>query len=1389
MKTIMEFSRFVLALRIGALLLFMRIDFASAQQTQSSPPLDTQAIIQAIISTPAQPASEAPKFGNFYSAQFGDKWPPLPADVLNLPFWDLGQGFFLLDDTNVDYNTLQNKTAEEASRSVRGPEMMVNTARSVKGSVTMDSPPSPPGGGGGGGGGGPLTPDYTYSTNDLWLEILEPGANAYNTDTNSATVLLHGTVPDVAYLLFSATNLNAATTGTVWTAWAIEQNLIGAENTNVTPTTVSMVGRPMLYLRALAYTLDDDGDGLPSWWETRYSTAAFPLNPTNADTGNTGIPDGYKMDSAGDGWNNLQKYQMGIPPNVWVTPPTPTGLSVVTTNSGTNANLSWNASPGPVLSYDIYKDGSFLTNVSASQTSFTDTSYQPGDTYQFQADFSGGDSLASPNADPQINPGSVVNAKFVRGPFGRWQLAFSAIPASIQSIQISWGLWDYFYDYGGLNGVTQTISVSNLANGCYVIPDDVITNELGGFVSVQGIGSDGLPGPLVQAGILPQDAPYWMDGRQHLQDNLAFLIRAAGETQPYTVIDSDMSSAVLPLNTNFVQVSFIHPSVAEKYFTGNFIPFIALENVFPLTLNYALAQWLYSTNPAPSWSWQPDFSPTPPSALTPNSTYQSGPYWIAQDVTNIADFGAWQPTNGSVSMNSGIHNVFGSLEQEALCTGDGLDPLTGFSYGPEVEQLPPGGSVRFSNPVSLVAFSSQFPAPTIQTVDYYFAPINTPGTSLVGGTTPVQAAPSPLHTNFDVHAPSPLIIGAVGQPMVIGGWARQTINGNTNKYAFLGQYFETNAYKIDTNGVVTTNTTGILSPYGEFFPTEPGPTALITMSDLVTGHRGTGVVYVIKLQLDVNHDGTMDQTFAGPDNTSADRPFRFWVNSDCDKSSTPGYLTDPGHDVDSPQTPDYADPYIQSERDLEDFARLWIVGLPPLTNYIVSLEWNSVSGAPAINLFRSAETNGGTGYLTDTNVAAAQIFQDFYTNGPGAEYLSIRPNFGQAFGHGYFSDGGPKYFLFEGAGIGEGELRLTISMDGTNIASTSAFMDLHNVEDFYERAQATNVTSGLPPSALISQYQVLGTTSGLAEESKQVILHVHGINISEFQWRVERDTIFKRLYWSGYQGRFASFRWPCAYLPFVNTFNPFNYNLGEFYAYKSAAALKNYLSYLRNRPDLEGYSLDILAHSQGNVITSESIRQGAPFDNYILTQGSVPAHCYDTNAPFLQKLLIADTNTPTPFYTTNGGYHGYFANLSGGRLIDFFNTNDFALVSGTYFGHQANWEADQETQKPENFIYRGGPEYSYYPSSGRSFATIISDRELTDTHEIMAMVARSRSRAVGAQPGLGGPIGNSVDLKVSFGFDVSRDEHSAQITRPIQTVWEYYNRVMVEFGLQPTLQP
>src|SRR5437867_2044512 len=157
-------------------------------------------------------------------------------------------------------------------------------------------------------------------------------------------------------------------------------------------------------------------------------------------------------------------------------------------------------------------------------------------------------------------------------------------------------------------------------------------------------------------------------------------------------------------------------------------------------------------------------------------------------------------------------------------------------------------------------------------------------------------------------------------------------NSYANAFAYLEQYWD-QALKIGTNGAITTNQTGVLSEYGEFFPTEPGPVAVVTMPDIDTGQRGTGVVSVIKLQLDVNHDGVMDLTLGGPDNTwgsyyTGVRAFQFWVNKDHDFSSGTGdgWV---GHDVlVGPNAPwngfvdhsvvDYQGRYIECHRDLED---------------------------------------------------------------------------------------------------------------------------------------------------------------------------------------------------------------------------------------------------------------------------------------------------------------------------------------------------------------------------------------------------------------------------------------------------------------------------------------
>ncbi len=599
------------------------------------------------------------------------------------------------------------------------------------------------------------------------------------------------------------------------------------------------------------------------------------------------------------------------------------------------------------------------------------------------------------------------------------------------------------------------------------------------------------------------------------------------------------------------------------------------------------------------------------------------------------------------------------------------------------------------------------------------------------------------------------------------GYAKLAVtNGYAGVYGYLGQYFD-KAYKT-TNGVVTTNETGILSPYGEFFPTEPGLTALVTMSDLDTGERGTAMVHVISMNVDVNHDGEMDLSFAGPDNNSQAKPFVFWVNNDYDGVSPLLSASDPGKDYEgyTSAVPNYAKPTINCQRDLEDFARLWICGMPILaTNagYEVTMSWANISGNPAIKLFSAIETNGSIGYLTNSSIAVAQAGWP-YTAGPGSpnwaigevtvsNTLTLPSNF--------FTNSSNKYFLFEGAGIGKGELVLTISQNGTNIlAQTSAWFDLRKVNDMFEHAHIEGVLTTFPSmrtnSTSTSTFKIDSQPDEASGDAKQLIVQLHGWNNSPQQSESYAQTIFKRLYWQGYQGRFAALRWP-------TLTGLLTYNRSEYIAFRSAAGASAYFNSLRSRfPD---YSINAAAHSMGNIVMMEALRLQAAsgsnaLNNYVLMEAAVPAHCYDTNAPLCPGLFTEEFDHPTP--NTYFSYPGAIDNALRGTMVNFFNTNDLALAA---------WVGNQLLQKPEGTL-------GYYIAPGVQ-PYLFPSTLITDPREIMGFCARPRSYAVGAQPGVQGVIdGTEVDMHVRFDFGDTAADHSGQYTRSIQQVRAFYSTLL-----------
>lgn len=141
-----------------------------------------------------------------------------------------------------------------------------------------------------GGDGGPAFNGYDFPSNRLYLEITGLSSNL-----DLAFLLVHGTQPGEIYELMSKVQLTNA-------AWNPEQAVHAATNQDWTPATVPILDRTnSLYLWCRLWTTNDDnGNGLPDWWEWE-NFGNFNQAP-NAD---------YDADAI----SNLQEYLAGSDPN------------------------------------------------------------------------------------------------------------------------------------------------------------------------------------------------------------------------------------------------------------------------------------------------------------------------------------------------------------------------------------------------------------------------------------------------------------------------------------------------------------------------------------------------------------------------------------------------------------------------------------------------------------------------------------------------------------------------------------------------------------------------------------------------------------------------------------------------------------------------------------------------------------------------------------------------------------------------------------------------------------------------------------------------------------------------------------------------------------------
>jgi hypothetical protein len=1374
---------------------------------------------------------QAPRSGTFWWITASGNAVPAPCPPLDLtaPIYQLAANQFLVDQTGGAIPAIPRRFGMQAQTTggtpVSGLEMEADTVLNLIERVqaaaasqqmgmmagrtmSMNVSGGPVPGFEGGGGGGSGTNGF-YS--DSFNFHPDYGTNLWIAETNLASGYMSGvvsnTTADIQYELQYKTDL--AQSDWQSAGWFT----FGSEITNWTAWSVPAVSSSNLFLRVRSW--QDDGSGLPLWWQQQYF-------------GSTGV-DPYG-NSAGDGWNNLQKFQNGMNPNVFYTPPAPQGLVVSYNNANGGVAGNWLPSSGSVTGYTVekadYNAGETTDfNFSGGTDGFEDTvSDVPSPwalagngplinvTYKVQAHYDANNSAWSEpvNLEPNYWPlESFENAynqfaqlavQVVPGSQGSACLSASALPPGTAKLRIT--RIDSYFDFWNQDTSYDTnydISVSSFTNGLAPLPDSWLTLPTDPYGDgytwyVQAIDASGNPGapagltytsggPLYENNRL---TPVYFDGRQQMKDNLRFLLRAASTSGPFTFCAGfDNGWQICTWPTNYVYAGFCNSvegqgfdparPIFDNYFYRNFVfdpDNLTTNGILDMGCFYEYDPDILFITGYPSNRFNAeDYSTAASPVVLPSLLSTGQTTWITPD-----------GEDGLGNVAAGAHNFYGlaySSVEDAYLANDQLNLAT-FNPGASV---PDGICYR------------QTVQPIFQAAGYYFA-----------------GSPAPEQSGFSVTNTSPPLIMGVGGQMQIYGYARLAVqNGNSGVYGYLGQYFD-QACQIDGSGNVTANTTGVLSPYGNFFATEPGPVALVTMPDIDTGQRGTGTVYCVSLNVDANHDGMMDLSFGGPDATSQARPFVFWINNNFDRWLYDADDNTNYEDDVAISSPAAVSPYtgkpapdceyrdfsgnriIPTTRDLEDYARLWVSGvtsnllaaLPAGGTVTLSLQQTISSNSypygyllpPTIDLFAAADADGGIGYLTNETIATAQIdpIQCPYVGrlGPG-QSIQLNANY---FGSAWRGD----HFIWCGVSGGSGQLNLTIAdASGNVLAQSTTYIQIVDIKNMYERWTAgdnpkaapmnvaTNAVNDLPdPMQPPFQYASPQNTN------TPYILYVHGWNMETWEKDRFAETAFKRLYWQGYQGRFGSFRWPTGF-DFVGwksvITDPDNFDNSEFQAWKSGAGLLNKLNDLNAQYPGNVY---LMAHSMGNVVAGEALRLAGNdqvVNTYIAMQGAISAHCYDaTTASRFSYCLQPDRYA---FYWTNGA-PCYFNGIAGaGTCVNFYNANDFALDK---------WQIDQNLKPDVGYGYDSASDTF---SRGTLFTTPLHFP--TNTYEIFSYADPAWSYALGAQENVGGAFNQNLQLNLftsPYNFGPQHLYHSLQFRSDLANCSSFWDIVLRRIQLK-----
>ena len=154
------------------------------------------------------------------------------------------------------------------------------------------------------------------------------------------------------------------------------------------------------------------------------------------------------------------------------------------------------------------------------------------------------------------------------------------------------------------------------------------------------------------------------------------------------------------------------------------------------------------------------------------------------------------------------------------------------------------------------------------------------------------------------------------------------------------------------------------------------------------------------------------------------------------------------------------------------------------------------------------------------------------------------------------------------------------------------------------------------------------------ELSDGYVFFLHGFYVSEANARAWNRAMFKRLWWAGSRARYCGVTWNGD----AGLLTAFSYHLNAFNAQKTASCLKRLVNSVSG-------TKAVIAHSLGNMVVCEAIKEGMSTDRYFMLNAAVASEAFDgslhATADNVGK-YVPDSWKPYPSGTWCANWHALF---------------------------------------------------------------------------------------------------------------------------------------------------